>query len=170
MGWLWVLFVFFSVLGNLLEKMLTEQKASRPVKPGQGGDRPLPQGKPFPFPLFPMDKEEAESRPAASLPETEPEVILEPAGKVVPAELTELPREAGGLWADAEWDRLFAQKEEWGGADLSAAYAEGDTGEEGKSEAPEGRTVDARLFYDALILAHVLPRPDWRTAPWRRRL
>ena len=51
MGWIRVLFVLFSVLSNLLEKLMAEQKPQDRLNPVKEGDQPLPPA--LPFPPFP---------------------------------------------------------------------------------------------------------------------
>lgn len=172
MGWIWVLFLVFSVLGNILDKLAKEQKSSGPVKPDKDGDQPLPPDKPFsspfPFPPFVMDELEGERRSTETLPKVKPDLTPLSEGKIVPAKLTGHPQEQGGLMADEEWERLFDQQDEFDEEDLRTAYYM-DADEVEKLEDPNGREIGPRLLYDALILAHALPRPDFRTVPWRRR-
>ena len=172
MGWIWFLFVVFSVLGNLLEKLMKEQNPSRPVKPGEERGRPLPPGKPFSFPPILMEEwaeeEEEERGPANTLPKTEPGRRPLPAEKSTPANPTVLAPEKERLVRDAEEDRFFGQLEEWGAKDFCVAFSP-DADEVEEAADPDGRGIDARYLYDALLWAHVLPRPDWRTVPWRRR-
>lgn len=168
MGWIWLLFVAFSVLGNLLEKLATEQKSSRPVKPGKEGGQPIPQGKPFsfPFPPFLMGELEAESRPTESMPGHKPDLMPAPDGKIALEKPTNHPREQGEFSENEDWERLFDQKDGFDEEDYGAAYPDA---VESDLENLYGQMIDAPLLYDALVLAHVLPRPDFRTVPWRRR-
>ena len=170
MGWIWVLFLLFSVLGNIMEKLVTEQKPAGSDKPSKEGEQPLPPGKPFSFPIPPflMGDLEEESGPTESLPKMKPDLTPLSEGKIVPAKLTGHPQEQGGLMADEEWERLFDQQDEFDEEDLRTAYYM-DADEVEKLEDPNGREIGPRLLYDALILAHALPRPDFRTVPWRRR-
>lgn len=165
MDWIWVLFLVFSVLGKLMEKLTTEQKA----KPSSEGDQPLPPGKPFSFPPFLMDEEEEASGPVASMPREEPVLPWLSEGKTAPADPTGARQEQRMIMADEEWERLFTQQNEFDEEALGAASYT-DAEELGESRDPDGREIGTGLLYDALILAHVLPRPDFRTVPWRRRL
>ena len=167
MGWIWVIFVLFSVLSNILEKLMAEQKVSRPVKPRKEGGQPLPPA--LPFPPFLMDEVEAEREPIEALPKAKTDLPSTSDGKMAPANLWGHPQEQEKKMADEEWDRLFNQENGFEEEDLGAVYYT-DADEAVKLEDPAGREIDNTRFYDALILAHVLPRPDFRSAPWRRRL
>ncbi|HHW12520.1 MAG TPA: hypothetical protein GXX33_05915 [Firmicutes bacterium] len=169
MGWIWFLFLAFSLLGNILEKLMKEQNPSRPVKPGKEGNRPLPPGKPFSFPPILMEEWAEENEPPKTLPKTEPEMGPLPTEMSEPDQLADSAPEQVRMVADEREDWLFDQQEELDGKDLGvASYTDAD--EEEETEALDGRGIDDRLLYDALVLAHALPRPDWRTVPWRRRL
>lgn len=176
MGWIWVLFLVFSVLGNILDKLAKEQKSSGPVKPDKDGDQPLPPDKPFsspfPFPPFVMDELEGERRSTETLPKVKPDLTPSTPPSKEKTAPTDRPRhlqEQKSLMTEEEWDRLFGQLDGFDGEDIRvSSFTDGDEVED--LEDPDGWEIGAPLLYDALVLAHVLPRPDFRTVPWRRRL
>ena len=113
---------------------------------------------------------EAEREPigSPSLPKTKTDLPSTPDGKMAPANLWGHPQEREKRWRMRNGTASLTRRMGLGGGSWGRHYTDAD--EAVKIEAPQGGRLTDTRFYDALILAHVLPQPDFRSAPWRRRL
>lgn len=164
MGWLWVLFLLFSVLANLLEKMgkglVTPEAPERKRRNGWEEDgrpaEPLPAERTrevFPRPkpeLAPVSAEKHTAGRAAHSRQSEDLLTAEEENLLLRPPLA--PETEDSFRATWREENLLA-----GENSLTA-------GEEGEEEG-EGSS-----FRSAFVLAQVLARPDFTTVPWRRRI
>ncbi|NLW10320.1 MAG: hypothetical protein GX036_10780 [Firmicutes bacterium] len=171
MDWIWLIFVLFSVVAGLLEK-LAKQKMERPARPAPGSPHPPGEGRFF------LDEPEEKKNPSRPGERTWREVQA-PAGRR-PA----TPMSPGGepvFWAE---DIIAGPEEGWVGEssetgefwesqqdEIGRIRRKPFPGEESREEPlPPGGWKEPEVFLSALVLAHVLKRPDFRTLPWQRRL
>jgi hypothetical protein len=146
--WLWIIFAVIGVVSSLMEKQAQKQKNSLPKQvkgPPPNTNRPLPE----------WAKEFSEF----FVVEEEPVVET---GKFSPVFL---PEEDLGEHKETVRSRNLFEEEEFDQAE-PGEFLKGDDPSLLRDLFAEGET----RLRDALLLAHVLPRPDFRRFPWQRKI
>lgn len=169
MGWLWVIFVLFSVLASIFEKMgkiLGDPEAPAPDRKRSAGTDPDQDQPPAPFP----------GRPRKVFPQNKPEPTAFPVEKHTPVELRDQPKQQEDLLTAEERDILLRlPMETESEAPFLTDFCEEDLLRQEDRLAehvapPEGWEGEGPSFRSAFVLAQVLARPDFSTVPWRRRI
>lgn len=196
MDWIWLIFVLFSVVAGLLEKLAKLKnegtRTREPAPPAPASPRPPGEGRFF------LDELEKRINPDRPWPEErpgpgerpwlgerrgpgerpQPEVRV-PAGR---RPLATMSFEDEYLMP-AFWEEVTTtgQKAEW--ADEAGKAWETERDEPGtlrdkssrveqswEEPLPGGEWTQPETFLPALVLAQVLQRPDFRVLPWQRRI
>mgnify|MGYP000913804657 CR=1 FL=1 len=128
------------------------------------------------------EESEAKILPNASLPGMKPKSAPVWEGTSFDIKSPDDTQEQGGLVTVEEWNQLLKPEPDWKAEDPMATFSDAEdlpmsiTTDDGWAGYPENEAhplltiggVD--VWVNAFILAHALPRPDFRTVPWRRRL
>lgn len=181
MEWIWLLFVLFSVLGGLLERLEKAKKKWAEPEPASPPSPPPNEGRFF------LDEPEVKKKPVRprerpGLEVRPPDLAGAPAGRR-PAESTDF---AGEDLIPAFWEEepIPGPEKEWAaGPGETGEFWETHQAEPGKirpkltplkesrdEPLPEGGWQGLEAFLPALVLAEVLRRPDFKSFPWQRRL
>lgn len=178
MDWIWLFFVLFSLVASLLEKS-AKLKRENPAPPAPGSPYPPGEGRFF------RDEPEKKKTPARPGLGERPGLGQRPQPKVrIPT--VKRPMEAMSLDDEylmpAFWEEETTagpggagdSDEVWGTQrdDPGATRDKPFPVERSREEEPlpgEG-WKKPETFLSALVLAHVLKRPDFRTLPWQRRV
>lgn len=167
MGWLWLIFVVFTVLSNLMEKAAKVQRPSDLPRKNEGGSPPSPP--PVAFPPFFWEESEAEEEPlTVEEANAGRETVMQHQSEKI--ERRPLPSLAQPQKARKdELDQVALDDLAW---EEMSGYNEGETKQkaaavERENLPEEGESAD---LSSAIVLAQVLARPDFKTIPWQRRL
>lgn len=172
MGWIWFLFILFSVISSIIEKVAKTQQpqgAPRPGKTGEKGNTKPLTPRPVAFPPFFFDEEEDDSEELLlDIPES-------PEPKISRARAEKKTTQKEPFDTLEKWEMSFEDEvldETFDDDVLSMELMDEDFGLEKdfmeKDEAREG--IKTEDFYSAFLLAQVIARPDFKTIPWKRRL
>ncbi|HEY8343659.1 MAG TPA: hypothetical protein VIL66_00500 [Bacillota bacterium] len=179
MEWLWLIFVVFSIISSLTEK---QRKHSVPKQ----GKTPAPRPN-LPLPEWVREFQEffgvEEERPVAA--ETEKPAVGDgrnfsgsKSGGQIHARSIVSETEGGILSGFETEEEVPQQMDTVQPRPLSPEENEFELGQ--SEESGENEAVaflndilaerDTTRLREALLLAHVLPRPDFRTLPWQRKI
>lgn len=151
MEWIWIVFAIIGVISSLKEKQGQKRKNPLPKQvkdPSPSTNQPLPEWAKEFSEFFGVEEE----KPAAREIGKSPQVFLAEKD-LVQHEETVRSKE------------LFEEEEELDQAEPEELTKSPDLSFLGDLLV-EGET----RLRDALLLAHVLPRPDFRTFPWQRKI
>ena len=172
MGWLWLLFLVFTVLSNLMEKVAKEKRSSNVPRKDQGGGSPAPRPVAFP-PFFFEEFEEEREKPLLVEEVNAEQEVTTRSQLELPKASTGQPRTNRGQrmvsFRDDEFEQVSMADLEMTGFSKTL---EEDTGRRVVPTERKNIQVEreSEEFLAAIVLAQVMARPDFKTIPWQRKL
>lgn len=179
MDWVWIVFILFSAVFSMIEK-IAKKSAAPPIQKSPPSRAPFPpeeyrpverDGKTIFSDRAELKKEDFEE--GGILPATIEESSVE--RRKLPYKRIRSSLQTSSMLEKENWEIPPSPEDEfmtWEDDNFDIVWAEQGDEEVGYGSEPTGKTVlyDREAIILSLKLAQVLKRPDFKTVPWQRRL